>query len=299
MIDIINTALNLIPKISKYKKFRDVTLNNNFKIRIFGALETCSKVLIIGHGVGGDKNSFYVKSLANRFYKNTEVAIITLDGPGIGNNSNKLLCGPSLENQNAFIDEIIEYIQYINNDAKIYAAGFSAGALILFTYLTCSQNIINNSNKEKITHSFLISMPLLEYSDQLLWIDKNSKLKTFVSLSYSFYAGLNALKNNNKEKVIKILKNFTSIKNCIDSTQNKHWYYHRNNDSVKINATFFYSKKDPIIGYHLDNNKNILSKHYGYNILEFYGGGHCSFQRLDGTRAHEEIIYSHIINDEN
>lgn len=299
MIDIINTALNLIPNIYKHKKYRDVNLNSDFTIRILGTLETCSKVLIIGHGVGGNKNSFYVKSLANRFYNSPEVCVITLDGPGIGDNLNKFLCGPSVHNQDAHIDEIIEYVDYINPDAKIYVVGFSAAALVIFNYLTCSQNIIKNKNKEKIKHSFLISMPVLDYSDQLSWIEKNCKLKRFVSMSYSFYAALNAIKHKNTKKTIKIIKNCLNIRKCIVETENDNWYDCNKNIPSKINATIFCSKKDPIVGYHLNSDKNILSKHYGYNVLEFYGAGHCGFRRLDGTRAHEEIIYSHMINEEN
>jgi len=298
MIDIINTTLNLIPVFTKYKKYRDIELKNSFKIRVFGKLETCSKILIIGHGLGGTKHSFYVTSLLNKFYNYPEVAVITLDGPGIGFNiKNFNICGPSIKNQNAYIDEIIEYVNFINNDAKIYMTGFSAGALILFSYLTCSQNIIKNKNKNKISHSFFISMPVLEYSDQLLWIEKNSKLKIFISLSYCFYASLKLLNSKNFNKTINIIKNCTNINKCIKNNENDLWYLYSNNEPSKINGTFFYSKKDPIIGYHLNNEKNIISKHYGYNILEFHGAGHCSFRRLNGKKAHEEIIFDHITNE--
>ena len=300
MIDIINTILTFVPEISKYKKYRDVVLNNNFKIRIFGTLETCTKVIIIGHGVGGTKDSFYVKSLVNRFAGSPEVAVITLDGPGIKDNINAdYMCSPSVLKQNAYIDDIIEYIKFINNDCKLYTAGFSAAALFIFSYLTCSQNIIKNNNKDKIRHSFLISMPSLEYDDQMSWIEKKSKLKPFISAAYSFSTASYALKKRDMNTFIKTLKHPFNIKKSLHHVENGIWYKHENNNPSKINATFFYSKKDPVVGYHLDNDKNIILKHHGYNVLEFYGGGHCSFRRLDGKKSHEEIIFSHIMNDEN
>lgn len=74
------------------------------------------------------------------------------------------------------------------------------------------------------------------------------------------------------------------------------WYRHNKNPSQKLNATIIVSKRDPITHWHEEN--NIVTKHHGYNLVDFPGGGHCGFYKLDGTRAHEELIYKFIKKDQ-
>lgn len=302
MIDLINTICTILPIKNKHPAYEDVYFSSiKFGFRIFGNLKKCKSVLFISHGVGGNKDASYVVSLANRFSKDETVAVVTFDSPGVGSNKGtQSFWGVSAhgEDLNLYYDEMIDYIRSINSSCKIYLSGFSGGAGTILSYLTCSQGIVPNKNRGEVTHSFLVSVQSLEYLPQLSWIRENSGL---LSKSISISHGIAGIKfyfgKKNLKKIKKILSRITDIKLTIKNTSNSgSWYKHNLNVSQDLNATVIISPDDPITRWSEDN--NIIIKHRNYNLVKFPGGGHCGFYKLDGTRAHEELIYKFIKKDQ-
>ena len=300
MFDLINTLLAAIPIKSKYHSHNDIEVYPTFWISVFGDLSTCKSVLVISHGMGGSKNSSYIVSFANRFANDSTMAVITLDSSGICSNvgTPNIWGVAGTACQNNYYDEIIEYVLKINPICKIYLSGFSGGAGILLSYLTCTQGYIPNIHNDKISHSFLISIQSHEYNPQLSWIRENSGiLAQFISVCH----GIDGIKfhfyKKNFKKIRKILTSITDVKltNYHVSASGK-WYRHNKNTSQKLNATIIVSKADPITRWHEEG--NIVMKHQGYNIIDFPGGGHCGFWRIDGKRDHEELIYEYIKKDQ-
>lgn len=300
MFDFFNTLLTGTPVKCRHSTFKDVEIFKGFWIRIFGDIEKCSSALIVSHGMGGNRSSQYVVSLVNRFVADPSVALITFDASGTRTNrGTPNIWGVSGDGggHNNYYDEIIDYIIEKNSTCKIYLSGFSGGAGMIMAYLTCTQGFTPNRNKDRVQHSFLISIHSIEYAPQLTWIRENTHLAKIISFSHGMQGIMFYLYRGNFKKVIKIIKNIHDLKitNHHIAKSGK-WYRNNKNDSQNINATVIMSPGDPITKWCYSD--NIFSKHYGYNIVEFPGGGHCGFYRIDGTRDHEELIYEYIKKDQ-
>lgn len=298
MFDLINTLLAIVPFKISHEKVEEVEIVPNFFIRIHGDLKTCKSVLVITHGMGGNRNAGYVVSLANRFANDSNIAVITHDIAGTFTNKRVPTWNCSGKGQNVFYYEMIEYISSVNSQCNIYLSGYSGGASLVLSYLTCTQGFVKNSNKNKIKHSFIVSPASAEYEAQLSWIVDNTILGAWIAPCVA-YSGIinNLLLNFNFKICLKLIKNPFNIFLTNKSLMNNNaWYEFNKNKTQDLNLIIVTSNTDPITPW-LEK-KNILEKMEGYKIYKFPGGGHCGFWRIDATRDHEELIYEYIKKDQ-
>lgn len=297
MFDLINTLLAVVPFKISHEKVEEVEIAPNFFIRIHGDLKKCEKVLVISHGMGGIRDSGYVISLANRFANDSNIAVITHDNAGTFTNKRVPTWNVSGQGQNVFYYEIIEYISSVNSECNIYLSGYSGGGSLILSYLTCTQGFVKNSNKSKIKHTFLISVAPMEYHSQLLWIRNNTFLGKYISPAVVCQGVINCFLLGNFEKCFKLLKKPFDIFETNNILSEGKWYEFCKNYQQKLNATIIVSKTDPVTPW--CNKDNIyLNIANDYTLVNFPGGGHCGFWRLDGKRDHEELIYEHIKKDQ-
>ena len=296
MLDLINTLLAVVPFKISHEKVEEVEIAPNFFIRIHGDLKRCEKVLVISHGMGGARDAGYVVSLANRFANDSNIAVITHDNAGAFTNKRVPTWNVSGKGQNVFYYEMIEYISSVNSRCNIYLSGYSGGGSLILSYLTCTQGFVKNSNKNKIKHSFLISVPSLEYHPQLSWIRDNTFLAKYISPAVSYQGIVNGLLHGEFKKCFKLLKKPFDIFETNSTLSDGRWYEFGKNDEQKLSATIIISNSDPITPW--INKENIYSKMTDYKVVNFPGGGHCGFWRIDGTRDHEELIYEYIKKDQ-
>jgi predicted alpha/beta-fold hydrolase len=295
MFDLINTLLAVIPAKISHNKIEEVEIIPNYYIRIHGDLNMCEKVLVISHGMGGFRDAGYIISLANRFSNDSNITIITHDNAGAFTNKKVATWNVSGKGQNVFYYDIVEYITSINSKCIIYLSGFSGGASLILSYLTCTQGFVKNSNKHKIKHTFLISVPPQEYHPQLEWIRDNTFLAKYISPAVAYQGVINSLLTGDLKKCFKLLKKPFDIFETNSALSGGKWYEFKKNKKQNLNITVITSPNDPITPW-IDN-ANPCFKMPGCKIYLFPGGGHCGFYRLDGKRDHEELIYEYVKND--
>jgi len=296
MFDTINTFLAVIPFKILHENIIDVEVSPNYYIRVHGNLNTCEKVLIVSHGMGGSRDAGYVVSLANRFSKDSNIAVITHDNAGTFTNKKVPSWNVSGKGQEVFYYDIVEYITSVNPRCGIYLSGFSGGASLALSYLSCTQGFVKNTNKNKIKHSFLVSVPLQEYHPQLTWIKKNTFLAKYIAPAVAYQGAINSLLTGDLKKCFKLFKKPFDIFETNNTLSGGEWYEFKKNDHQNLNITVISSPDDPITPWTDDGNP--CFKMPGCKTYLFPGGGHCGFYRLDGKRDHEELIYEHIKKDQ-
>jgi len=292
MLELFNTVLSLKPVKLLRNDSNVIELLNNFKIIVYGDFKTCSNVIIVNHGAGYGVEAPYIISFLNRFKNKTDTAIIIYDCPGYGiNDKTKHFFGPHENSQNLFIDDIIDFILNNNKLCNIYNVAFSFGAGAILAYLSDTQNLIKNRNKNKIKQSFLISPIILDYEEQIEQISKNF-LSKFISIMHSKKSLKFWFKKLNIKKCFLILKNITNIDSIVKINGTGNFYKHSNNKkNQKLKTTIFISKKDPVTPWE-DSFKNIINFNNHEQIYFLPGCGHIGFFTLSGNKIYEDLIYS-------
>jgi hypothetical protein len=296
MFDLINTLLAAIPVKISHNKIEEVEIIPNYYIRVHGDLNTCEAVLVISHGMGGNRDAGYVVSLANRFSNDSNIAVITHDNAGVSTNKRVPSWNVSGAGQNGFYYDIVEYITSVNPKCNIYLSGFSGGASLVLSYITCTQGFVANSNKHKIKHTFLISTPSQEYNPQLKWVRDNTFLAKYISPAFTYQGIINRLLMGDFKKCVALLRAPFDIFETNSTMAGGDWYEVGKNEAQDLNVTIITSEGDPVTPWHDEN--NIFQKMCGYKIVKFPGGGHCGFWRIDGRRDHEELIYEYMKKDQ-
>jgi len=294
MLELFNTTLSVLPRKLLRNDSQTIELLKDFYVKIFGNINNCKNVLIVVHGAGFGIEAPYITSLLNKFKDKNDTSIIVFDCLGYGlNYKSKKIFGPYKDVQNIFLDDIISFVRKNNKICNIYSVGFSFGAGALLAYLTDTQDLINNKNKDEIKQSFLISPTIIDYEEQIELISKNI-LSIFISIMHSKKSIKFWLNKFNVKKCLLILKNITNINSVVKLNGLSEYYKHScNQKNQTLKTTVFLSKKDPITPWE-DTEKNNINSHNHDNLYFLPGCGHIGFFTLSGGRIYEDIIYYYI-----
>lgn len=294
MIKFINHISTLLCAINVKEKhdFKKLYINN-ICVKYFGDIKKSKYVFICLHGMGGTKESNYINFLSNQLidqYKK-DISFITYDMPGVGESVKaKKFWGLQPHLADVHIDDIISWILNENKKTKIFIAGFSGSAGSLISYLTDDGTFIKTKNKDKISHSFLVS-PGGSYIESLEWVNYNSLYAPYIA-AYHTYSQINYLLKNYKfNQLFKFIKTggFLLFKDIVLSNtllEGSNEYQFNFRAKIK-NCDVILSKYDPITDY------NIALKFFNtfdkVNIIEFNFGGHI------GMLIQKNFI-KHVIN---
>jgi predicted alpha/beta-fold hydrolase len=292
MIKFINHLSTLLCAINIKEKYDyKKTYFNDICIKYFGDIKTSKHIFICLHGMGGGKESNYIKFLSNTLINEfgKDISFITYDMPGVGESvrSNNFW-GLQTHLADVCIDDVISWVLNKNKGANIFIAGFSGSAGSLINYLTDSGNVIKNINKDSITHSFLIS-PGGSYIESLEWTKYNSLYAPYIAIYHTCSQINYLLKNHEFIRLFNFIKSggFYIFKDIILSNillEGNNEYQFNFGAKVK-NCDVIISKYDPITNYDIAIKFfNSLNK---VNIFEFNFGGHVGviLQKQFGKHA--------------
>ena len=291
LLNHIDTITSAIPVKCRYEE-KKVFLKNHLCFKIIGDINS-EKILICLHGMGGSKDANYINSLINCFMDEFNGCVIAPDMPGVNDSINtEYFWGIQKKVADVYIDDILEYINFYNVKAKIFIVGFSGGAGATINYLTDTGNIIKNTNKNLITHSYFVS-PAGPYLNCLIYIRDKSIFNSYISL-YHTGAQFRFLLNKGDFKMLSRF-NKDRISDIVISSiwANGNDEYKFNFNSKVENCDVLISKHDPVTNY--DTVIDFFSSLDGVNIIQYFLGGHVGFFDIfDKKRKYESYIINSI-----